>query len=393
MKILFVHEVNYQAKVIFEMHEFPELLALRGHSVSFLHYPESPDTLRRSLRTRIETIPGRVHPDARIRLITPSTFGGSSLERYAAPLLAVPAIWSAIRRGRFDAVVLYSVPTTGWQTTWLAKRHGTPVMFRALDVSHQIRETPVTGLIRAAERYVYKNVTLLSGNTPAMAGYCVEESGRTGPTVVNVPPIDLSHFAVAESDLRERYGIARSDRVVLYMGSFFPFSGLDTLVETMADELRARSDLRLVLVGGGEIDARLRDLVDRAGLDGQVIFTGVVPYAELPKYLGIADVAVNPFVPQLVTNVALPHKILQYMATGVPVVSTSLEGIRGVLGENSGVTWVPSPGDVGAAAIALAYSDAAQRTQIAVRQRATVLSRFSQDTSVDAFEEAIASMR
>ena len=33
MKILFIHEVNYRAKVVFEMHEFPELLSLAGHEV------------------------------------------------------------------------------------------------------------------------------------------------------------------------------------------------------------------------------------------------------------------------------------------------------------------------------------------------------------------------
>ena len=62
MRILFIHEVNYRDKVIFEMHEFPELLSLRGHDVSFLHYPEGAGRQHSSLRTRREVISGRVHP-------------------------------------------------------------------------------------------------------------------------------------------------------------------------------------------------------------------------------------------------------------------------------------------------------------------------------------------
>jgi glycosyltransferase involved in cell wall biosynthesis len=390
MRILFIHEVNYSNKVIFEMHEFPELLALRGHDVSFLHYAEFPYEKRISLRSRREVIPGRVHPDARITLISPPTFGGGSFERYLAPVLSTPALHREIARGGYDVVVLYAVPTTGWQTVAFARRHRVPVVFRALDVSHQIRRSPLSPLIRRAERYVYRNVDLLSGNNPAMASYCVEESGRTGPTTVNIAPVDLSHFAEASASTRRgELGIAPDDRVVLYMGSFFGFSGLDTVVEDMAGLFEDHPDLRLVLVGGGELDDELRAAVTRLGIHDRVVFTGVVPYAQLPDYLGMADVAINPFRPELLTHVALPHKILQYMAAGVPVVSTSLDGIRGVLGDDSGVTWVAEPTDVARAAVALAYRDAAERARIAQRQREVALETFSEQRSVDSFEEVL----
>jgi glycosyltransferase involved in cell wall biosynthesis len=390
MRILFIHEVNYSNKVIFEMHEFPELLALRGHDVSFLHYPEFPDVPRRSLRARREVVPGRVHPDARITLITPPTFGGSSSERYVAPLLSTPILHHEIAKGGYDLIVLYAVPTTGWQTVAFAKRHHVPVVFRALDVSHQIRKSPLSPIIRRAEGYVYRGADLLSGNNPAMVRYCVEESGRTGPSVVNIAPVDLSHFAAAQHlDRRPELGLAPEDEVVLYMGSFFGFSGLDTVLADMTGIFASRPRLRLVLVGGGELDAELRATVADAGLRDRVVFTGVVPYAELPSYLGVADVAINPFRPELLTHVALPHKILQYMAAGIPVVSTSLEGIRAVLGEDSGVTWVDAPSGVARVAADLAARPAAERATIADRQRAVALSTFAEQSSVDSFEEAL----
>ncbi|WP_233205867.1 glycosyltransferase [Cryobacterium sp. Y82] len=382
--------MNYTTKVIYEMHEFPELLALKGHDVTFFHYPELPTVPHRSVRSTKVKITGRAYPEAEIQLVTPATFGGSPAERYLAPLLGLPALRSEIRHGAYDVIVLYSVPTTGWQTVRIAAGAGVPVVFRALDVSHQIRSSPVSRLIRLAEKYIYKNATLLSANNPAMADYCVEVSGRTGATVVNVPPIDLSHFADAVvGDLRDELGLRAENKVVLYMGSFFSFSGLDIVLEKMAEEFARHPLLRLVLVGGGDLDEKLRARSRELGIADQVIFTGVVPYARLPAYLKVADVAINPFVPQLLTNVAFPHKVLQYMASEIPTVSTSLTGLRGVLGDDSGVTWVDQPHDVTAAAIELAFSSQDVRQKVADRQREFISSNFSKETAIASFERAL----
>ncbi|MEF3405227.1 glycosyltransferase [Agromyces sp. CCNWLW203] len=388
MKILFIHEVNYTEKVIFEMHEFPELLSLRGHDVSFFHFPEHPRVPRRSLRSSIRVIPGRVHPEARIRLITPPTLGGGSLDRYLAPLLGLPALRREIVHGGYDLIVLYAVPTTGWQTVSIARRHDVPVVFRALDVSHGIRDTPVTALIKLAERHVYRTADSLSANNPAMARYCVEASGRTGPTRVDIAPVDLSHFErEAQSDIRPELGLSASDRVLLYMGTFFPFSGLDTVIRALPSLIARDPAVRLLLVGGGELEGTLRATVEELSLEHHVIFTGVVPYSVLPEYLAVGDVGLNPFEPGLVTDIAIPHKVLQYMAAGLPVVSTDLEGLHGVLGDESGVTFVTRPGEVADAAYLIAASDDAARAAIADRQREFADVTFSEEAAVAAFEE------
>lgn len=390
MRILFIHEVNYLNKVIFEMHEFPELLALKGHDVSFLHYPEAPDEPRASWRTTRETIQGRVHPEARLTLITPPTFGGRSFERYLAPVLSTPALWRDVRKGGYDVVVLYAVPTTGWQAVWMARRAGVPIVYRALDVSHQIRENPLAPLIHRAERYVAGNADLVSGNNPAMTDYCVRISHRTGPATTDLPPIDLTHFEdTGAHDVRAALGLSASDKVLLFMGSFFEFSGLDVLIDDLEPHFAAHPELKLVLVGGGELDAKLRATVSERLLEDRVLFTGVVPYSALPAYLASADVAVNPFRPELLTNVALPHKVLQYMAAGVAAVSTDLDGLRGVLGADSGVTLVQDQRDVAEVATELALQPAEVRAEIVRRQRDYVDRTFSKQRAVDAFERTL----
>ncbi|MEB0201774.1 glycosyltransferase [Cryobacterium sp. 5I3] len=390
--------MNYLNKVIYEMHEFPELLALRGHDVTFFHYPEASTEPKVSWKATRAVIRGRAYPDARLHLVTPPTWGGRPWERYFAPLLNMPSLRRELRHGDYDVVVLYAVPTTGWQTILMAKSYGVPVVFRALDVSHMIRRSPLSALIHFAERFIYRNANLISSNNGAMAEYCIETSKRTLPTVVDLPPIDFSHFDSTDvPGLRASLTLLEKDRVILYMGSFFDFSGLDVFVRGIAPALQEHADLKVVLVGGGDLDQPLRELVGVLGLESRVIFTGIVPYSALPGYLKIADVAINPFVPQLLTHLALPHKVLQYMAAGVPVVSSSLTGLRGVLGDHSGVTWVDGPDEVADAALRLAYADADERRAVVKTQLECIEVTFSKEEAVASLERtlerAVSSMR
>ena len=345
MKILFIHEVNYRNKVIFEMHEFPELLSLAGHEVHFLEFAEGTGIRNVSIRTSSKLISGRAYPDAKIHLITPPTVGGGFIDRVIAPVTIVPQLRKLLKKGGFDVVILYAVPTSGWQTVKIAKKAGVPVVFRALDVSHLIRKGLTSRLVKLSERYVYKRATIVSANNLVLGQYVAELGGRSDSPIINFPPLDFAHFATQSRDkMRNQMGIDRESFVISYMGSLFMFSGLLQIVSDFA-KLSEPSD-RLVIIGGGDIENELKRKVKELDLESKVIFTGVISYAELPKYLSVSDVLINPFESTLVTNLALPHKVLQYLATGIPTVSTKLLGLYESLGDAAGIYWVDSPGNV-----------------------------------------------
>jgi glycosyltransferase involved in cell wall biosynthesis len=127
------------------------------------------------------------------------------------------------------------------------------------------------------------------------------------------------------------------------MGTFFYFSGLDEVLERLAHF--KSSDWVLVLVGGGEERLNLERLVEDLELAPKVKFTGFVDFDSLSSYLKIADVAINPMRILAVSNYALPNKVLQYLASGVPVVSTRLAGLRSLVGEPC-VSFAESPANV-----------------------------------------------
>jgi glycosyltransferase involved in cell wall biosynthesis len=384
LRILFVHEVSYTKKVIYEMHEFPELLSLKGHEITFLEFDEGIkfwDSRSQSTQTKIS---GRVHPNATVNLSRPFQLNIPGLDRLLAVWTVIPKLRRLLKQGAFDVVVLYAVPTFGPQTLKIARKAGIPVVFRALDVSHKIRSSILSPLIKMAEKFVYKNATLLSANNQAMADYCKNLSGRTKPTEVHYPPLDLEHFKSPAKDLRlaESLGIAATDKVITYMGSFFYFSGLKAAIEEFSKS--ANSDQKLLLIGGGEQDRELREQVRSLGLTSQVIFTGFIPYAELPKYLRLADIAINTLERNLVADVALPNKVLQYVASGLRVVSTELSGIRSIFVNSNAVAWEESPQRVMKKALQILNDESAsQAPGFALDE---VLSAFRPSTAVSSFE-------
>jgi glycosyltransferase involved in cell wall biosynthesis len=391
LKILFVHEVSYRKKVIYEMHEFPELLSLRGHEVTFLDFDEGRKFWQAKQVPRQEMIAGRVHPEAKIDLVRPFQFGVPGLDRILTTLTVLPALNRLLKKGNFDVVVLYAVPTYGLQALWLAEIHKVPVVFRALDVSHKIRSSFLAPIIKWAEKRVYKNTDVLSANNPAMAKYCGELSKGTGQTVVHFPPLDLSHFQNSFGDLalRSALGIDEGDQVIVYIGSFFYFSGLVDALEEFAEILKSTPNLKLLLVGGGDQDAELRQKVSALGLSEKVIFTGFVSYEDLPRYLKVADVAVNTLEPTLVANVAFPNKVLQYMAAGLPVVSTKLDGLYSVFENQAGIIWAEDAREVIREASKLVEQKRVAPGSAKANSSQSGLSGFDPVIAVDKFEASL----
>lgn len=389
MRILFLHEVGYLEKPIFEMHEFPEYLAKRGHTVGFVDFLEQQTS--KSEQEFGRQVRGRVMETVELQLFSQRPFAPGILGRLAAVFTFPLFFLKIIKQFAPDLVVSFAVPTSGWQAAIICKTLRIPFVFRALDVSHKIRATHLAPLIKVAERVVYSTANHVSCNNPAMLSYCRSLGANINRSSVNLPPLDLTHFLKgtgSRSETRIELGIGEDERVVLYMGSFFYFSGLDEVIRDLASRA---SKPRLVLIGGGEKDPDLRALVDRLSLSEAVIFTGVIDFELLPQYLSIADVAINPMLPSLVANSALPNKVLQYMASGLPIVTTRLSGLYSLFPDHPGVRYVQDPSAILGEAIGLLETGGLDFLGRANRD--AVSSLFDIEDSVAAFEGMLEDVR
>ena len=345
MKILFVHEVNWRTKVIYEVHDYPELLSLAGHEVVFIDFPEGnkPSGLARflDLRTQVSRKQSRAHRGSSVEVRTPGRVFPPPLDRLFASLTFIPLIYRALKNENFDVVVLYGVPTNGWQTVAIAKHFRVPVLFRAIDVAQSLRKSIFGPLIHIAEKYIYRNATWVSANNQALKNYCLAHGSRADSTSVDYPGLDLERFrsGTRSVSLMQAYGLTDTSKVVLFMGTLYRFAGIERFLKLFATDLKNNPSWKFLILGGGEAEDSIRESVKQLGLENQVIMPGFIDYDELTEHLRLADVAINPFEPSLVTNCALPWKVVQYLACGLPVVSTRLAGLQGLVPDGQGVVY------------------------------------------------------
>jgi glycosyltransferase involved in cell wall biosynthesis len=182
------------------------------------------------------------------------------------------------------------------------------------------RRGPTRLLKAAVERLGLRRAAAVIATTEALRA----RAARVNPRVELVPNgVDTDRFA-PPSGGRRPGAPAR----VLYVGRFSAEKNLESLVAAAAD-LTRRRPLRLLLVGAGPLEARLREQARAAGVETD--FRGVVPQEHLPEIYREADA----FVLASFTE-GHPKVVIEAMAAGVPVVASDCEGNRSLVSD--GVT-------------------------------------------------------
>ena len=129
--------------------------------------------------------------------------------------------------------------------------------------------------------------------------------------------------------VRARLGLPLDRRILLTVRRLVPRMGLENLLKAFARLSLEESDLYLVIGGRGRLEGVLRALVEQLGIVERVRFVGFVSEEELPAYYQAADLFVLP-------TVALEGFgliILEALASGLPVVGTSVGAIPEILGQ------------------------------------------------------------
>jgi len=161
--------------------------------------------------------------------------------------------------------------------------------------------------------------------------------------------IDFNRFnlqAINTSATRERYGIAKNDLVLFFMGWIYNFSGLKEIVLDMAVLREKYPHLKLLVVGEGEYYPELKRIVETHAMSDRVILTGKKPYEDIPGLIGAADICLLPAYNNEIMNDIVPIKMYEYLAMHKPVIATRLPGIMLEFGTSNGVRYVNTPNDV-----------------------------------------------
>jgi len=324
-----------------------------------------------------------------------------ALRGRSLPLLALPSL-AAYRRSRFD-VAMERFDTFGGLASIYARLTSTPLL---LEVNYphleemtwkwQRRRSPLASL-RPVHRLLERwNLWQYAQADAAIAPRTsIVPSGHRHKVELVHWGANTDHFrppaegTSGAPELRRQLEL-EGRRVVVSHGSFQPWHGTEGLPDIIARAVARAGDVAFLLVGRGagiqEVERRVRE----RGLERFCRFPGHVSHDEVPRYLGLADVALAPFDNRAYEPLERfgffwsPAKIFEYMACGLPVVTTDQDYLQQVVeGSGAGVCLPQNDTSAIAEGLLRVLEDPAQRRRMGRAGRRAVIERFSWQAHVE----------
>lgn len=204
---------------------------------------------------------------------------------------------------------------------------------------------------------------------------------------------DLKRFMphISGERVRRRYH-CENRKVILYLGQLHAGQYVKMFIEAASVVVRKHPDATFLIIGEGFMANQLKYLVRENGMDRSIIFTGSVPHDAIPQYIGASDICVASFEDNEVTVCKSPLKIVEYLASGKPIVASLVGEVRNMVG---GVGLLVEPGDYSALAegIIKLLENQPLRQEMGIRARQRAQTRYNwtetANNLIRAYEKAL----
>lgn len=257
-------------------------------------------------------------------------------------------IINIFEKEQFDIIQVEDRTLDGLLAIWIKKKYKIPFVFQysfPVDVykEHSLSD-PIFyySIVRSyLIKYIFRKADLIFPISKRMEA----ELARKGipKTKMMVLPMGVNHdlFSPQSSDgttIRERYNLGNAP-VIIYVGTISRMRQIDLVIRAFSIIKQHKNTAKLLMVGTGNDKSHLEEFAVKLQVSDEVIFTGQVPYFEVPNYIAAADVCLAPIRPLPLYKVSSPTKLFEYMAVGKPVVANKeIPEHQEVLGESgSGV--------------------------------------------------------
>jgi PEP-CTERM/exosortase A-associated glycosyltransferase len=173
--------------------------------------------------------------------------------------------------------------------------------------------------------------------------------------------VDLDMFGdppPRDEALAAGLGIAADDDVIGFIGSFYDYEGLDDLIAAMPLLIAHRPKAKLLLVGGGPMEAQLRAQAAQSRAASAIHFAGRVPHQEVERYYSLIDVLAYPRKKMRLTDLVTPLKPLEAMAQMRLVAASDVGGHRELIDDGvTGTLFAPDNPQALAESLAKLFAD------------------------------------
>ena len=208
---------------------------------------------------------------------------------------------------------------------------------------------------RALETWTARRADAVAVICEGLRGDLITRGIDPAKLVVSPNGVDLTLFGdppPRDDALAEELGLASAE-VVGFIGSFYDYEGLDDLIAAMPALVSRRPLARLVLVGGGPMEAALRAQAAASPVADAICFVGRVPHTQVERYYGLVDILAYPRKAMRLTELVTPLKPLEAMAQGRLVAASNVGGHRELIRDGETGTLF-APDDPNGIAVALA---------------------------------------
>lgn len=266
---------------------------------------------------------------------------GSSWHKLSFDVLLLVRAYAAFRTRPPDLIHAF-LHEGAWVGYCLSRLWGVPLVFdyqgsltaEMVDHGFLNEQGPMYRLVRRLERQI-NNLPDAVITSSAHALQVLKEDFDCRCRIMRTVPdgVDTKRFSRAGSreDVKALFGqlnLPAEARIIAYLGKLAEYQGTGLLLEAAARLCRRHPDIHFLIMGYPHV----REYAARAaalGISHRVTFTGRVPYAEAPRYLSLADIAVAPKLSETESN----GKLLNYMAMGLPTVAFDMPVAREYLGD------------------------------------------------------------
>jgi glycosyltransferase involved in cell wall biosynthesis len=238
----------------------------------------------------------------------------------------------------------------------------------------------------AATHFLYRRVfdmVIVTGGERTRQDL-IQRDGLAPDRVAAFPiGLDVEYFSPAPPvrDLRKELGLPPQQRLVGLISYLRDYKGHSYFVEAAAKVLKQHQQVTFLIVGEGPEERNIRTQIDRLGLSHDVRMLGFrEDLLEIFRSL-------TAFVIPTIEGDTIPQVLMQALAVGLPVVTTTTGSIPDVVKEGqSGLIVPPRDADALADRIGQLLSDPALCARLGREGRRTVEQSYSIDRMVDELE-------
>jgi PEP-CTERM/exosortase A-associated glycosyltransferase len=243
-----------------------------------------------------------------------------------------------IDRTRPDIVHPHSPCLNGIAALQAARQRRIPVVYEmrsswedaAVDYGRTTATSPRYRLSRALETWTLRQADAVTTICDGLRAEIVSR-GIPADKVSVIPnavdPRDFPWLDGRDAQLVERFGL-HDAFTIGFAGSFYGYEGLDTLIEALPAILQVEPRTRVLLVGGGMEEERLKAQAHALGLGNKVIFAGRVPHSDVARYYSVIDLLAYPRKSIRLTETVTPLKPLEAMSQGRILIASDVGGHR-----------------------------------------------------------------